>query len=253
MYESNVCNPKHPTTSCYCTDSKPALEYLKDANRSSQDIVIVTANFSVFNVTYIYESGLCFEVVGSEAFSLTEGDVSTRNNIEYSCFDSSGVFVAKGSNTSLQVSLFSRYPFGTSWIESYGTPISLTDAVAFDYNISNSLVYINDQVSGAKQSTFEYNSTDGLPYTITAGFPRPSAPFSRLFSVLVTNNGLDGIVSIMANWYLVVLGVIPKEVPNFYPLATNPDMVFLVLRDPPGGASSVTVAAGIDRDRVVSL
>jgi hypothetical protein len=49
----------------------------------------------------------------------------------------------------------------------------------------------------------------------------------------------------MVNWYLVVLGVIPKEVPNFYPIATNPDMIFLVLRDPPGGASSVTIAAGI--------
>jgi hypothetical protein len=119
------------------------------------------------------------------------------------------------------------------------------DTAAFDYNISNSLVYVNDQVSGAKKSTFDYNSTAGLSYTITAGFPRSSAPFSWLFSVLVRNNGLDGLSSVDANWYLVVLGVIPKEVPNFYPIATNPDMIFLVLRDPPGGASSVTIAAGI--------
>jgi hypothetical protein len=171
--------------------------------------------------------------------------VSTVNSIEYSCFDSSGTFVAKGSNTTLNVSLFSRYPVGTFWIEGYGTLVSSTDSVAFDYNISNSLVYVNDQVSGAKKSTFEYNSTAGLSYTITAGFPRPSAPFSWPFSVIVGNNGLDGTSSVDANWYLVVLGVIPKEVPNFYPIATNPDMIFLVLRDPPGGASSVTIAAGI--------
>eukprot|EP01036_Dinobryon_divergens_P035520 gene35520-biopygen28069 len=145
LYESNVCDPKHPTTSCYCTDSKPALTYLKDANRTSQDIVITTANATVYNVTFIYESGVCFEVVGSEAFSLSKGEVSEINSIEYSCFNSSGAFVAKGSNTTLSVSLFSRYSFGAFWNERYGTLISSTDSVAFDYNISNSLVYVNDQ------------------------------------------------------------------------------------------------------------
>jgi hypothetical protein len=245
LYESNVCDLKYPTTSCFCTASKPALQYLEDANRTTQNILITTANATVYHVTYIYESGICFQVVGSSTFSLTEGDTSTSNNIEYSCFKSSGAFVAKGSNTTVGISIFSRYPYGASWIGSYGTPISRMDGAVFDNNISNSLVYINDQVSGAFKTTFEYNSSAGLSYTITAGFPRPSAPFSWLFSVLVTNNGLDGTASAIANWYLVVLGVIPKEVPNFYPVATNPDMIFLVLRDPPGGASSVTIAAGI--------
>lgn len=154
------------------------------------------------------------------------------------------MFVTKGSNTTIQLFLFSRYPVGAYWIEAYDFPISLTNAVTYDTNISNSLVYINDQVSGAKKSTSTYNSTTGLTYTITAGFPRPSPPFSLLFSVLVRNNGLDGPSIVTASWYVVVLGVIPKEVPNFYPIATNPDMIFLVLRDPPGGASSVTISAG---------
>lgn len=244
-FQSNVCDQRHPNTICYCSDPKPALQYLQDSNRTTQDIVITTANATVHNVTFIYESGICYQVIGSEGFSPTDGNVTVANNIEYSCFDSSGAFLAKSSSVRVNVSLFARYPIGAGWVGDSDNPISITDGVAFDFNVSNAVVYINDQVSGAKNATVEYNSTTGVVYTITAGFPRPFAPFSWSFSVLVTNYGLDSISTIAANWYLVVLGVIPNEVPNFYPIATNPDMIFMVLRDPPGGGSSVTIAAGI--------
>ena len=244
-YTSTVCDPKHPTTSCKCTVSKPALQYLQDSNGTTQSIVITIANSSAYEVTFIYESGMCFDVVGSEAFALFEGEVFTSNKIEYSCFPTNGSFVPKGSNTTVYVSLFARYPIGVSWILDEENPISSTNGVvAFDYYISNALVYIDDQVSGAKKTSFEYKSITKLSYTITASFPRPSPPFSWQFSVLATNYGLDGIASVMESWYLVVLGVIPNEVPNFYPISTNPDMIFMALRDPPGGASSVTIAAG---------
>jgi len=153
FYTSNVCDPHHSNTSCYCTNSKPPLQYLQDANRTIQKIVIHTANVTVYIITYIYEAGICFEAVGTEKFSLTEGVVSKHKNIEYSFFDSNGAFVVKGSNTTLQIYLFPRYPVGAYWTQTYDTPISLTNAITYDYKISNSLVYINEQVSGAKKST----------------------------------------------------------------------------------------------------
>jgi len=88
----------------------------------------------------------------------------------------------------------------------------------------------------------------GVTYVVNASTIRPSAPFSLLLSVSALRNGSDGPSSVSTSWYIPVLGVIPKEVPNFYPVATNPDLIFLVLRDPPGGASSTTIDFGMSID-----
>ena len=45
-------------------------------------------------------------------------------------------------------------------------------------------------------------------------------------------------------WYVVIVGAITKEVPNFYPVTSDPTLIFTVLRDPPGGNSFTTMDQG---------
>ena len=44
--------------------------------------------------------------------------------------------------------------------------------------------------------------------------------------------------------YAIILGVIPEDVPQIFTMTTKPDLIFGVIRDPPGGASSTTLAQG---------
>ena len=42
----------------------------------------------------------------------------------------------------------------------------------------------------------------------------------------------------------LILGVLPEEVPQVWTAATNPTLIFSILRDPPGGASTATLVEG---------
>ena len=253
-----ICDPnsQHTSTTCYCADSKPPMLYLQEAGLDKQNITILLANASLYQVTFIYESGVCFQAVGSEELSGTDGNSTVLNGVTYACFPSNGTFLASGSSKGLLVLLFERYPIGVGWLDSNLNPLLISASsgvkVSFDRNISNSIVYISDSVSGKSQNVpFAYNNSlvsssgpAGLTYTINASQPNPSFPYSKTISITVIRSSLAGPSSVGFSWYLAVLGVIPREVPAFYPIASNPDTIFLVLRDPPGGTSTATIAAG---------
>jgi hypothetical protein len=54
-------------------------------------------------------------------------------------------------------------------------------------------------------------------------------------------------------WYIPVIGAAANGVPNFYPVASNPDLIFMILRDPPGGASSATFSSSNSIDFTLSI
>jgi hypothetical protein len=84
----------------------------------------------------------------------------------------------------------------------------------------------------------------GNRYEIIAGDPLPSIPYSWKFRVVGSRNGVDGFSTAEATWFIPVIGVLGKEVPNMYPVASDPNLIFMVLRDPPGGGSQSTIHAG---------
>jgi hypothetical protein len=43
---------------------------------------------------------------------------------------------------------------------------------------------------------------------------------------------------------IFVIGVLPNKVPNYYPVTTDSNLIFMVLRDPPGGLSSASIIQG---------
>ena len=238
---------------CICDpSSKSPISYFTETGKLSQDLVITTVDDSVYSVNFTYHSGVCFET-NSAQYSTTAGP----------CFSPSATILKKGQNSTVNLVLLELYPEGNQWVSSANPVTALTD-----YTVENASIIITDLVSGRKvPQTFNYTNNFtiippsvvpvpvGLNYTITAGQPLPSSPYSWSFEVRVerldsaVNHAVQGssipdysIVDF--TWFVPVTGVIPNEVPNYYPVASDPTMIYLVVRDPPGGGSYSTFHAG---------
>ena len=57
-------------------------------------------------------------------------------------------------------------------------------------------------------------------------------------------NSPEGAAQVSFKAFIPILGTIPSEVPNLFPVTTDPTLIFLILRDPPGGTSQTTISAG---------
>jgi len=94
-------------------------------------------------------------------------------------------------------------------------------------------------------STACSESSDGsiLEFThfMTAGEPNPFAPFSKKISVEFTR-AFDN-ARILFERHVLILGSIAEEVPQVWTTAVE-GLIFSVLRDPPGGASTATLVEG---------
>ena len=65
--------------------------------------------------------------------------------------------------------------------------------------------------------------------------------------------GADGVSVVDGIWYVPVVGVLANEIPNFIPVASDPTLIFFVLRDPPGGSSSASLTSGTSIDFSMSI
>lgn len=225
-----------PIEQCYCARNLDPYSYLDNLQKLSQDIIITSAENSVYPLIFTYHSGVCYQAIGSESFS----------NVAGPCVDSSATVLNTGDSLKLHILLFERYPEGSQWI----SQSKISDPF-IDYNVSNGQIVVFDLVSGKSSSqTFEYNNTQvitppsqvphpvGTNYFIVAGDPLPSSPYTLSLTIFAERKDSSSIYSVtMSSWYIPVIGSIAAEVPNFFPVASNPGMVFLVLRDPPGGDS----------------
>ena len=87
-----------------------------------------------------------------------------------------------------------------------------------------------------------YGTDLSFTHTMTVGAPNPFAPFSHELSVEFTRAYDDA--EILFVRHVLVLGSIPEEVPQVWTVATNPTLIFSIIRDPPGGASTATLVEG---------
>ena len=76
-------------------------------------------------------------------------------------------------------------------------------------------------------------------HTMSAGSVNPFAPFSHELSVEFTR-AFDA-AKILFVRHVMVTGSIEEEVPQVWTVATNPTLIFTIIRDPPGGASTATL------------
>ena len=84
-------------------------------------------------------------------------------------------------------------------------------------------------------------STLEFTHQMTIGKPNPFAPFSKKLSVEFTR-AFDN-AKITFERHVLILGVIEEEVPEVWTTAVD-GLIFSILRDPPGGASTATLVEG---------
>ncbi|KAJ1446359.1 hypothetical protein M885DRAFT_591847 [Pelagophyceae sp. CCMP2097] len=115
-------------------------------------------------------------------------------------------------------------------------------------------IVVNDGISQA--GLFEaqvYNSSVdyGFSHHLTAGDPNPFAPFSRAIFFEFSRE-VDG-ASLDFARHAIVLGVVTDDVPTIFAMATDPTLIFTVLRDPPGGDSFATLTEGTELSLSMSI
>ena len=109
-------------------------------------------------------------------------------------------------------------------------------------------VSVLDGISGKDLETDAYTYADddedgfGLIIDVTVGNPNPFAPFTLPFLVIFTR-AIDG-SQIIFDRSAIVLGVIPEDVPQIFTMTTDDTLVYAVIRDPPGGASTAALRKG---------
>jgi len=108
-------------------------------------------------------------------------------------------------------------------------------------------VQVHDGISAAGEPIEAgYNQVEkwGYIHEVNPSDPNPFAPFTNIFEALFsrTNNGIKEEIEFVRR--AVTLGVIPEDVPQLFPMTTDPTLIFAVLHDPPGGASFTTLHEG---------
>jgi hypothetical protein len=260
QYTEEAANLFHPSAPFFCDDSKPPLQYFEDADQLNQTIEIITPNSSYFVYNFTYVSGVCMTVAGSDDFSADSGILDLV--VGESCFRDDATLMKEGSSLDVKFFMYERYPVENHWIDTSSFMVDSPDDEYTPYDINplvaESTITIYDLVSGFNSpQVIDYDDTVdfagplsrvrtpvGNPYKIVAKEPLPSIPYSWKFRAVASRSGVDGFSTAEATWFIPVTGVLGKEVPNLYPVASDPNLIFMVLRDPPGGNSQSTIHAG---------
>lgn len=253
----------NPSGRFYCDPSKVPLTYFTEVGQLVQPLNIDVLNSSyIYRVEYIYFSGICFELLGSGTDKLAVTPATSQTDTQ-ACYPIATKVFQEGETMKITVRLFEIYPTRNT---GDNTAMNKTFAV------ENVTLSIEDQVGGFNSFIdYPYNTTlyrpfptsepipYALDYSIIGGNPFPSSPFSYTFTVRVQRNGPDPEVYQLAisrtsnKWIIPVVGQVAKEVPNFYPVATDPTLIFMVIRDPPGGNSFTTWHSGTSIEFGMSL
>ncbi|KAH8059581.1 calcium ion binding protein [Aureococcus anophagefferens] len=96
-----------------------------------------------------------------------------------------------------------------------------------------------DGVSGVYDASA---SAHGFVHAVAAADPNPFAPFTLGIEVQFSRD-VDGAAATLSR-SAIVLGVLPDDVPQTFAMTTEPTLVWTILRDPPGGASTATLEQG---------
>ena len=163
------------------------------------------------------------------------------------CTANTGAVFREGDAVELVFTLVEREPLCWNADELYpwndcsrykNVPLSAHDSLTTDRQVK---IRVADGVSGIDDSG-EYAGTETFKHIMTAGKPNPFAPFSHELSVEFTR-AFDG-AEILFVRHVLVVGSIPEEVPQVWTVATNPTLIFSIIRDPPGGESTATLVEG---------
>lgn len=198
-----------------------------------------------------------------ESFLLEDPVVGTFDDLYGTqCFNSTEQILTEGDEVSIEFEGFERYPDANKcgWPGGFlecstreyndddyddGTTVPpdvespLTDVESPSYFPFSLDIF--DGVAGRSQQSI-HGIAHTHDYMLLAGTPRAFAPFTKGLSVQASRSATSAVHGVVAlNRFIPVLGALPEEVPRVYPVCTDPNLIFSVLRDPPGGASHTTL------------
>lgn len=245
----------------YCDASVDPYSYLNSIGGLSQTLTMpYVDDTSYYFVNFTYRSGVCFVAGGTEMFATVQ-PIPQFSGL--TCFKTNSTMFIPGDQTNISITQLEYYPQDSSWASQ---PFGLCSSPTQDKFVENSIVNIMDLISGRPHTQhFEYNSTlvhrgsglalfpQGLMYEIKAGVIRPSPPFDLTLDIISTRMISSYASTVQVTFYVPILGSIPMAVPNVYPASTNPNLIFLVLRDPPGGSSKCSIKQGTVFDTSISI
>ena len=243
-----------------CAQSLNPYTMLASAGQLQQELGVYAVSLDAVSTVFTYRSGVCFEALGTEHFA--RGVQSEPSEFQ-ACFATGDVYLNKGDSWPVTVKLFELYPTSSAWLGSSSPVVDLL----VDRDVPLGSVSVLDLVSGYRsEQEFEYDDTfttsaisplpqppAGLVYTIVAGSPETIAPFYKTFDVQVTRSGPGSLSRVTLRTVVPVLGTLPNDVPNVYPIASDPTLIFMIIRDPPGGNSKTTLHAGTEYKMAISI
>ena len=224
--EFSVTSCPSDDTPCFCGASKSPFQYMTDAGLLDQSLSVTDVNTTLLVFQYYYRTGLCYEAIGSERFSVVQGVANSEGD---SCFAPDVFYMNKTDGSSLKkrsviIKLFERYPEGVTWFtlnnqNQYVVKV-WSDPPLVNWFIEDSTLTVLDQVSGSNSNeVIEYNTTlvkscaqcytassAGNIYTIAANYAFPSFPYNLQFEIYAKRSGADGTFTVDNTWYIPVLG-----------------------------------------------
>lgn len=237
----------------YCDVSIDPYTYLSSMDQITKNLTITNVSLDssfTYNASFTYVSGMCMSILGSKNFATSE-PVPQMSGL--TCYNKSSTILSLNEVTPLTINLFEIYPASNKWTRS-----TKYSDIVIDKLCNDSSVYISDLVSNNPvptniTTTTEDDKTKPVSYTITPVRPRPSPPFDLTLDI-IGSRVIGPIVSTYhATFYIPVTGSLPSEVPNVYPVSSDPNIIFLILRDPPGGTSVCTIAQGTTFETALSV
>ena len=252
VFSSNSCPLGN--VPCFCGVSEAPYEYMSSAKLLNQSFLVTSVNSTISVFQYYYRTGLCYEAIGSERFATSQGVANSQGD---SCFSPNVFFMNMSTGNPLKthnltIKLFERYPQGVSWFsinnQNQYVANEWTAPPLVNWYIDSGTLEVLDQVTGSNSGvTISYNTTIVLScdqcytttavgnlYTISANNAFPSFPYDLKFRLYAIRTGPDGVSGVDKAWYIPVLGAVSNAVPNFYPVSSDPNLIFLIVRDPPG-------------------
>jgi len=263
-----VACPLGPDVECYCANQPVApKDYMIRAGLHHQNMTVYNVTKDPLTFRFEYHTGLCFQLVpdNGDIFSTTSGELPPGFPVDgpaddrVACFNNDAFYFEKGGDAkNVTIAAFERYPVGQG-SEWYGKTLK-TEDIQFNYNVGVGDVEFRvwDMITGTTGTIIKYDSTlvykndedrFGHPtdarYSVVPNNMNTMFPFDYELKVYANRISLDGrLEAVDKTWYIPIAGIQPNKVPNYYPVSSDPNLIFMVLRDPPGGGSSVTIEQG---------
>lgn len=253
-----------PTTPLFgepiCADNLQPYDYIEKTNQLNQDLIIPSVISDRYSIEYYYRSGVCVYFDNAINFNTLQQPIAPPPSAtpafqNEACYPKSITVLKEEVPYNITIFIFERYPMSAS-----------NGRVVLGTNLSDATIYITDDVSAknerliipfvgdSKSELTPLANLTGYRYTLNPKNPFPVSPFYLKFEITVEKPITQLLTNrITQTWYIPVTGVLTNPFSTFIPVATDPTLIFLVLRDPPGGGSYTTIESGTSIEFSMSL